>query len=149
MIIYLGADHRGFQLKEVLKSILHEGGYEVVDKGAMEFTDGDDYPKYAAAVAREISKNPGDRGIVLCGSGVGVDVVANKFPGVRAALAISTDQIFNARHDDDANVLAVAADFTDEEAVKNIAHVFLVTPFSGEPRHERRLREIGEIEQAE
>lgn len=149
MIIYLGADHRGFSLKETIKSLLRESGYDVVDKGALDFIGGDDYPKYAAAVAREISKNPEGRGILICGSGIGVDVVANKFPGVRSALAISARHVAAARNDDDVNVLSIAADFTGADDAAKIVEVFLTTPFAHEPRFERRLREIGEIEQAE
>jgi ribose 5-phosphate isomerase B len=147
MVIYFGADHRGFKLKETLKDFLHGQGYEVADLGAATYEQGDDYPDFAAAVAKKVSAEPeGDRGILICGSGIGMDVVANKFRGVRAAVAISADQIYSARHDDNANVLSLASDFISEEDAKKIAGVFVATPFSGEERHRRRLNKISQIE---
>jgi len=147
MIIYIGADHRGFKLKETLKNFLHGEGYEVADLGAASFEQGDDYPDFAAAVGKKVSAEPErDRGILVCGSGVGMDVVANKFPGVRSAVAISADQIYAARHDDDVNVLCLAADFISDEDAQKIVEVFMATPFSGEERHKRRLEKISRIE---
>ena len=108
MIIYIGADHRGFALKEHLKTILKTDIYEVVDVGAKEVVPDDDYPVYAKLVAEKVSEAPADaKGILICGSGFGVDEMANKFPRVRSALAMSPDHVYQARHDDDANVLAM------------------------------------------
>jgi len=148
MTIFLGADHRGFRLKERLKEMLESDGYKVVDCGAHEYVGDDDYPDYAKPVAEQVAKAPeDDRGILICGSGCGVDIVANKFKGVRAALVMSPDHAGRARHDDDANVLALAADFTDEAAAQSIVRVFLSTPFDQiEERYARRLRKIEEIE---
>ncbi len=147
MIIYLGADHGGFALKERLKAALTDEGYEVMDMGAASLVPGDDYPTYAAAVAREVGKDPaGRRGIVICRSGFGVDVVANKFAGVRAGLPFSPDHVYQGRHDDDLNVLAIAADFTDEATAQKMVKVFLTTPFAKEERYVRRLGEIGKME---
>lgn len=147
MLIYLGADHRGFKFKESLKSYLKDKGYEVVDFGAEGLKPEDDYTTYARLVAEKVSKSPeASRGILICGSGVGVDVVANKFKDVRSGLAISTDQIYAARHDDDINVLSIAADFTAEEDVLNIVRIFLLTPFGAEERYKRRITQIGEME---
>src|SRR5258708_177107 len=116
MLIYIGADHRGFKLKEYLKKFLTDKAYQVADMGGKTETIDDDYPDYAREVAKHVSDDPvGARGIVICGSGFGVDIVANKFPGVRSALPMSTDHVYQARHDDDVNVLALAADFMPDE----------------------------------
>ena len=147
MVIYLGADHRGFALKERLKAALKEEGYEIADEVAAALAPDDDYPDYAGAVARGVASAPDlSRGIVVCGSGIGADIAANKVSGVRAGLAASPDQAYQGRHDDDINVLALAADFTDEAAALKIAKVFLTTPFDGGERYARRLRKIAGLE---
>ncbi len=147
MIIYIGADHRGFHLKEALKHALKADGYEVADMGNAEIDQDDDYPDCAAAVGGKVADAGGEaRGILICGSGIGVDVVANKFNGVRSALAVSTEQIRAGRHDDDVNVLAIAAGFTKEDDALAIARVFLETPFEKEERYVRRLEKIAKIE---
>jgi len=147
MIVYFGADHRGFRLKELLRDFAHNQGYEVFDLGNNQYDEKDDYPDFAAAVARKVSVSPDTaRGIVICGAGVGVDITANKFKNVRAALAISTDQVYAARHDDDANILALASDYTSDEDAKKITQVFLATKFSGDERYRRRLNKIANAE---
>ena len=147
MIIYIGADHKGFYLKETLKSALKKDGYEVVDLGDTKIDDGDDYPEFASAVAEKVAGTGQEvRGIVVCGSGIGVDIVANKFSGVRSALAISGEQIRAGRQDDDVNVLALAAGFIKPEDALDIARIFLSTPFVKEERYSRRLGEIAQIE---
>ena len=147
MIIYLGADHKGFKLKEYLKNSLKEKGYEIVDLGNDSYDENDDYPDFASAVAQRVSVDyEQSRGILSCGSGVGVDVVANKFKNVRSALANTSNQAFDSRNDDDTNVLSLAADYlTPEEALKTV-EVWLTTPFSGETRHQARLKKISEME---
>ncbi len=147
MTIYIGADHGGFALKTRLKQELAAEAYDVVDLGASEFVQDDDYPEYAAAVARKVEEDPmRNRGIVICRSGFGVDIVANKFDGVRAALPMSPDHISQGRHDDDVNVLALAADFIDEATAMQIMKVFLATSFAKEEKYSRRLAAIGKIE---
>lgn len=147
MKIFLGADHRGFQYKEKLKNYLKRNGFEFVDRGNFECEEGDDYPDFAAAVAEEVAKNPKEyRGIVVCGSGVGVSVVADKFAGVRACLPLSVDHVIAARRDDDVNVLAIAADFMSYPVAQEIVRAWLAAPFSGDPRHLRRLAKINAIE---
>ncbi|MDO8537028.1 MAG: RpiB/LacA/LacB family sugar-phosphate isomerase [bacterium] len=147
MTIYLGADHRGFKLKEHIKKFLLGKGYQAVDLGASQYAETDDYPDYAQAVARKVAEDTeAGRGILICGSGVGVDIVANKFRGVHSAVAISPDQVYAGRHDDGANVLSLAADFIDEEEALKMVQIFLVTPFGTEPRYKRRLDKIIEIE---
>ncbi len=114
--------------------------------GAFEYDPADDYPIYAKKVAESMVE-PEDRGILVCGSGVGVDEVANKFDGIRSGLAINKEQIFSARNDDDINILALASDFTSEEESKEIVKTFLDTEFADEERFNRRLKEVGEIEE--
>lgn len=150
MVIYLGSDHRGFALKESVKDYLKQSGYEVVDMGALSEVPDDDYPDYASAVASRVSSDAygGSRGIVICGSGIGVCVVANKYPNIRAGLVASSDQAYAAKSDDDINVLCLASDFMEDSAAKMIIASWLQTAFSGEDRHKRRLRKIQEIEMA-
>jgi ribose 5-phosphate isomerase B len=143
MKIYIGADHRGFALKEVVKNwLVEQADGEVVDVGARELVQTDDYVDYAQAVARHVASDGEARGIVICGSGVGVDMVANKTHGVRSGLGIAHDQVRAARKDDDINVLAIAADYTLPEEVKHMISSFLKTPFSGEERHRKRLEKV-------
>lgn len=147
MIIYIGADHRGFKLKETLKQFLQESGYTVSDMGNTQYFEGDDYPDFAKLVAQKVSADPVDsRGIVICGSGVGVDVVANKFPNIRSALGFHPDQVVEARSNDDVNILALAADFLEEDAAKKIVSVWLQTPFDGDERDKRRIEKIRQID---
>jgi len=147
MLIYIGADHRGFQLKETLKKFLKDNGYEVIDVGNEVYEKDDDYPDFAALVGKAVSSDPlHRRGILLCGSGVGVDIVANKFKRVRSALANSPDQAYLSRSDDDANVLSLSADLLDEEQARKILSTWLQTSFSNEPRHKRRISKISELE---
>jgi len=147
MTIYIGADHRGVNLKERLKRILLDEAYDVVDVGAAQLVSDDDYPDFAAAVGAKVSAAPLEaRGIVICGSGFGADIVANKFDGVRSALAMSPDHAYQGRHDDDVNVLALAADFIEETMAIKTMKVFLTTPFAKEERYTRRLEKIGKIE---
>ena len=145
-MIYIGADHKGFQLKEKTKQWLTEWGYEYHDVGALEYDKDDDYPVYASKVAESMMEID-DYGIVICGSGVGVDEVANKFDGIRAGLAINKEQIEAARNDDNINVLAIASDFISEEDTRDIIKTFLETPFADKERFNRRLGEIEEIEE--
>lgn len=148
MIIYIGADHRGFALKERIKNVLLAEGYQVTDVGAAVLTPDDDYPDYAREVAVNVARNVNEsRGILLCGSGFGVDIAANKINGVRSALPMSPDHAYQARHDDDVNVLSIAADFVDEAAALKIVKTFLSTPFAKDERYERRLKKISKMEE--
>lgn len=143
MKIYIGADHRGYKLKEKAKNWL--GNYELVDMGAYKYDPKDDYTLYAEKVASSVADS-GGRGILLCGSGVGVDVVANKFDGVRASIGKSPEQVRAGRADDDMNILVLAADYTKEKEAMSMVKAFLETKFSGKARHKRRLSEIEKIE---
>lgn len=147
MTIYLGADHRGFNLKEHLKSVLKNEGYDVVDVGAPVYDQNDDYPDYARPVAKHVGEAPEiDRGILICGSGFGMTIAANKYKNVRAALPASPDHAYQARHDSDANVLCLAADFVDEATADQIVKTFLATPMGKEDRYARRIEKLRQSE---
>ena len=147
-MIYVAADHRGFQLREELKKYLDNQGYEIEDVGALTYDETDDYVDFAAAAAEKMAGNPGDnRGIFVCGSGHGMDVVANKFKGLRAALCFNPQVAAQSRSHDDSNVLVLASDWLSPEEAKDIVTVWLGKQFSGEERHMRRLKKIEEIEE--
>jgi ribose 5-phosphate isomerase B len=107
----------------------------------------DDYTVYAEKVAREVVKDASNRGILLCGSGVGVDIVANKIDGIRASIGLSPEQIVAGRKDDDMNILVIAAEYTQEEAVWGLIDAFISTDFDEKESHKRRLMDIAEIEE--
>lgn len=146
-MIYLGADHRGFELKERIKRRLVDEGYKVTDLGNDHLDPNDDYVNFAHSVAEATVQDPINRGILLCGSGAGVDMVANKIEGVRSALAFDLPRAIQARQHEDANVISLPADTLDEEQVYEIVKAFLETEFSGEERHERRLEKMEEVEE--
>lgn len=146
-MIYLGADHRGFELKEALKRHLSEKSVAFEDLGAYSFDEGDDYVDFSEAVARKVSENPqGNRGILACGSGHGMDMVANKFPNVRAALSLSQERAVQSREHEDANILVLAADDIKEDKAKEIVDAWFESIFTKEERHVRRLKKIEDIE---
>jgi ribose 5-phosphate isomerase B len=146
MKIYLGSDHRGYKLKENIAKWLFKKGYDFNDLGALSFNPDDDYTKYAAEVASLVSREEGARGILFCGSGVGVDITANKFDGVRSSIGKSPSQVAVGRRDDDMNILVIAADFTGRKEAILMVEAFLTTKFDGSERHKRRLGEIKKIE---
>lgn len=148
MKIYIGADHRGFATKQAIKQQLEKQELEVIDVGAMEEVDGDDYVDYAKAVAEAVAGDADSRGIVVCGSGVGVDMVANKVPGIRSGLGIAHDQVMAARKDDDINVLALAADYTLPDEIMKMVDTFLKTPFSSVDRYQKRLDKVSVLEKS-
>jgi len=138
--IIIGSDHAGFALKEALKESF--GG--MVDVGTYS-EDSVDYPDFAAMVARAISSGEFEKGILICGSGVGMSIVANRFPGVRAALCTDTDTARMSRMHNDANILVLAGRHTDVETAIAIVKVWSDTEFEG-GRHQRRLDKIKNIE---
>lgn len=146
-MLFLGADHRGFKLKEEIKIYLIKHGHEIEDVGALTYNQDDDYPDFASAVAIKISENPeANRGILICGSGHGIDMVANKFKGVRAALSFNHQVAAQSREHEDANVLVLASDWLTPEGAENIITVWLGKQFDGAERNIRRLGKIREIE---
>ncbi|SRR5258708_2067150 len=147
MNIYIGADHRGFELKAKIKTWLDGWQFECEDLGAASFDPKDDYTIYAELVAKKIQNDVNSCGILICGSGVGIDVAANKFDGIRASIGKSAEQVMAGRNDDDMNILVIAADFTKEMEVKEMVKMFLETKYKKEDRFERRLEEIKKIEE--
>lgn len=144
-MIYLGSDHGGYNLKEVLREYLLGKGEKIQDVGNFEYDPADDYPDFAAKVAQEVSKDPeNNRGIMLCRSGVGADVVANKFKGVRSALVWKDEEalVRQSRLHDDSNVLSLPADHLTPDQAKKIVTIWLETPGPSEERHLRRLGKI-------
>ena len=146
MKIYLGADHRGFALKEKIAKWLFEWGYKLSDLGADFLDPNDDYLVYAERVGSMVADFKGSLGILLCGSGVGVEVSANKIDGVRAGIGKTSKQIRAGRADDDMNILVIAADYTKENEAKEMLKAFLGTKFEGKARHKKRLEDIKRIE---
>lgn len=147
MKIALAADHAGFLLKESLRGLLEREGHSVADFGAHS-TNSTDYPDYAAAVGESVAKGESDRGILVCCSGVGMSIAANKVNGVRAALAINDESVRLTREHNDANVLALGAQFFTPEQAASLVHTFLETAFSEGERHCRRIRKIAELERS-
>jgi ribose 5-phosphate isomerase B len=147
MKIYLGADHRGFTLKEKIKKWLEKQNIDHEDLGAYKLDGADDYTLYAEKVASIVSDNtPDARGLLFCGSGVGMDIAANKIDGAKASFGLDANQVAAGRKDDDMNILVFAADYVREEEAKKMLEAFLSTKFDGKVKHKRRLEEIKRIE---
>lgn len=144
--LIIGSDHAGFDLKEKIKPFLAASGIIVVDVGP-EHDVSVDYPDYAAEVAGRVSAGEFSRGILICGSGAGMVIVANKFPGVRAVLCLNEEMARLCRSHNDANVLVLAGRMTEMDKAKSIIGAWLNTPFEA-GRHQRRLDKIREIETA-
>lgn len=144
--MYLGADHGGFRLKEHLKRQLLRSGIPVTDFGSKRLIPSDDYPVVAERLALAVSHTPESRGILLCRTGIGVAVVANKVPGIRAAMATTPTEALRARTDENANVLALGADQLPRRRTEQLVHVFLHTAFKPLKRHARRLRQLARID---
>ena len=144
MRIALGADHGGFALKQQILEHLRSQGHEVFDAG----TDSEqsiDYPDYAEKVALRVTGGEADRGILVCTTGMGMCIAANKVAGIRAALAMNADEVQLTRAHNDANVLALGAKYTSVEAAEDMIGIFLTTPFQG-GRHQRRVDKISHLE---
>ncbi len=147
-MIYLGADHRGFELKEKIKLFLEKDDVPYEDLGALILDPDDDYPDIAFKVAEAVAKAPSEhKGILFCGSGVGVAVAANKEKGIIAGLFFSKEQAKAATYDDAINIAALPADYLSEGEAQEIIKAFLETKPSQEERHIRRLAKIKEIEE--
>ena len=143
-MIYLGSDHRGYELKETMKKWLNDKGYEYLDLGNDKLDSEDDYPDFAMAVVKKIKKD-GDFGILFCGSGVGMDILANRFPHVRCGLGFTPQQIRIAKRDDNLNCVSIPADFSTENEARSIIEMFLETTFAGGEKYQRRLKKIEKI----
>jgi ribose 5-phosphate isomerase B len=144
MKVALGADHAGFELKDALKRVLDELDIAYDDLGTNSASSVD-YPDFAEAVARGVAAGAYDRGILVCGSGIGMSIAANKVPGVRAAMVNDTESARLMRQHNDANVIALGARLTPEDRAGEIVRTFLTTEFQG-GRHSERVQKIREIE---
>ncbi len=143
MTVHIGADHRGFALKEFLAKRLFAAMHDVHDHGALAFEPADDYPDFARAVALAVAADPSARGMLICGSGAGMAIAANRISGIRASIAHSPAEAHAARADEDANVLCLGADHLDEHAAWEIVLMFLTAPASHDERHVRRRKKLG------
>jgi ribose 5-phosphate isomerase B len=146
MKIALGSDHAGFELKDKIKSHLEANGVTVDDKGTHS-TASVDYPDYAQKVGEEVVSKQADLGILVCGSGIGMSIAANKIHGIRAANVHDEAEAQLSREHNDANVLAIGARMLDEKTAFNIVDRWLTTPFSGGERHMRRIEKVAELEE--
>ena len=144
--VYLGSDHAGFELKTFLVRQLTDLGHDVVDVGPDVFDPDDDYPPFCIEAARRVVADPGSLGVVIGGSGNGEQISANKVAGCRAALAWSTETARLAREHNDAQVMGLGARMHPPAEAAEIVKTFLTTPFSGDARHVRRIRQISDFE---
>jgi ribose 5-phosphate isomerase B len=148
MIVAVGTDHAGFVLKSAVADIIRSSGHEMLDCGAFEVDPNDDYPDSAARVSRAVLDGRATRGVLLCGSGVGASVAANKFTGIRAALCHDTFSAHQGVEDDSMNVIALGARVVGPALATEIVAAFLRAEFSGAERHRRRLEKVNALEQA-
>lgn len=146
--VFFATDHAGFELKESLITFVRELGFEVEDLGAHEYDKEDDYPDFVSIVAKQVSANPEEaRGIILGGSGQGEAIVANRFSKVRAVVYYggAPGIITLSREHNDANILSLGARFLSENEAKEAVKIWLNTKFSGEERHQRRIKKINSL----
>jgi len=147
MRVYVASDHAGFELKMALVDFLKSSGYSVVDLGPEKIDPDDDFPDYSVAVAKKVAQSS-DFGILVCGTGQGTALAANKIRGIRAYTAWDEFTAKHARENGDANILTLGARTINEETVKHLVKVFLETPFSGKEKYIRRINKINELEQS-
>ena len=146
MRVAIGGDHAGFELKEALRSYITELGYEIFDEGAFSYEPLDDYPDFALAVAKAVVSDIVDRGVLICGSGIGASIAANKVVGVRAGVCAEPYSAHQGVEHDDMNIVVIGSRVTGIEVAKEIVKAFLCARFTGEERHLRRLNKVLEIE---
>lgn len=147
MEIYVGADHNGFHLRQALIAQLKRLDYMVVDDGDNKLNPNDDFPIFTAKVVKDVLSSSDDdaRGILICGSGQGMCMAANRYKGIRAALGYDREAARISRNDDDSNVLCLPADVLEKDEAYTIVETWLKTAFAGAPRFIRRLKEIDEL----
>ncbi len=146
MRIAIGADHAGYKAKEALKGALQKLGHTVIDLGTNS-DESTDYPDYARKVAELVSRREADRGVLVCGTGIGMSMAANKVAGVRAAVVTSEETARMSRAHNDANVFCAGARVTDAATLERALKAWLETPFEG-GRHERRVKKINDLDKA-
>ena len=146
MKIAIGSDHRGYHLKEKIAGMLRSKGHDVDDEGT-DAAESVDYPDFAALVAEKVSEGNVDRGILICGTGIGMSIAANKYPGVRAAPCTDEVTVEISRRHNDLNILCLPADMISPRTVERMVELWIETDFEG-GRHSRRVEKISEIEKA-
>jgi ribose 5-phosphate isomerase B len=147
MKIYIGADHNGFELKKQITDFLTRSDYEVIDEGDAQLNPNDDYPQFAGRLVAGLLASPDKdaKGILICGSGQGICMAANRFKGIRASLCWDQPEARAARNDDDSNVLCLSSRFTDLKTAEAIIMTWLNTPFAGADRFKRRIKQLDEL----
>lgn len=147
MKVYLGADHNGFTMKNQLRDFLRKLGYDVADEGDEQLNPEDDFPQFAAKTvnALKLSDDRDAKAILICGSGQGMCMAANRFKGIRASLCWDETEARASRNDDDSNVLCLPARYIDIKKAETVTKVWLETAFAGAPRFKRRIREMDDI----
>ena len=148
MRLHIATDHAGFEFKEELLAHLTAAGHDVVDHGASAYDAQDDYPSFCFSAAEAVVAEPGSLGIVIGGSGNGEQIAANRVRGIRAALGYKPEIAILARQHNDANVLGIGARMHTTEEAFEIVDAFVATPFSGDPRHQRRIDQVSAFEAA-
>ncbi|MBC8167913.1 MAG: ribose 5-phosphate isomerase B [Bryobacteraceae bacterium] len=146
MRIATAADHAGFELKNTLVELIRSEGHEVVDLGACTYDASDDYPDFAESIGNAVQSRHTERGVLICGSGVGASVAANKIRGVRAGLCHDTYSAHQGVEHDDMNILVLGSRVVGVELARDLVRSFLSAQFSGEERHKRRLAKVAAIE---
>lgn len=142
--IFLGSDHGGFKLKKILKEFLIKSGYNIIDLGPFKYNPSDDYPDYALKVCREVLAAKG-KGILICGSGLGMSIAANKIPGIYASLCWNENSAKLARRHNKANVLCLGERLIKQKLAQKIVRIWLKTPFERKTRHIRRINKMKKI----
>jgi ribose 5-phosphate isomerase B len=147
MKIFIGADHKGFQFKQDLIDYLKRAGHEVVDEGDKNFNPDDDFPQFAGRVVSRLlaDDDRNARGILLCGSGQGMCIAANRFKGIRAALGYDRESVRSSRNDDDSNVLCLPSSSLSSTQARELVDIWLGTHFAGAPRFVRRINELDNL----
>lgn len=137
-LVYVGSDHAGFEAKEVMRKYYEEKGYDVTDLGCFD-SESCDYPDFAREVGEKVLEHDGSRGVLICGTGIGMSMAANRFQGIRAVLATDEHYAEMGRNHNNANVLCMGSRTTEAEVMKKISDKFFATDFAGEERHIRRV----------
>ncbi len=147
MVVFIAADHNGFELKKELLEQLGRAGYQAVDAGDKVLNPEDDFPQFAAQAITSIktSKDDDPRAVLICGSGQGMCMAANRYKGIRASLVWSLDEARASRNDDDSNVLCLPARYMDSKQALELAIAWLSTPFAGAPRFKRRIQQLDQL----
>ena len=147
MKIYIGSDHNGYQYKQDLAAGLRNAGHEVIDDGNAIIDPNDDFPQFAGKVVNDllVEADPDAKGLLICGSGQGMCMAANRFKGIRASLCWNLEEARASRNDDDSNVLCLSSRYLSIDEAQVIVSTFLQTPFAGAPRFTRRIQELDQL----